>query len=67
MDRDDDDAHSLGVKYLICPAIPHRDRFTPRECATAIDHFNLWSMGLSTIGPRKGCWARCRGCWSRAG
>jgi sugar phosphate isomerase/epimerase len=45
------DAHALGVEYVVCSTLPHRQKyFSTEDCADAAPHLNLWGERLARSG-----------------
>lgn len=44
------DAKTLGARYLVCPTIPHRGRFTESEARVVATEFNRWGEACKAAG-----------------
>src|SRR5262249_41198261 len=48
-----DDAHSLGVGYVVCSTIPHQQKhLVAEDCDRAVEDFNRWGEKLAKSGLR---------------
>ena len=48
------DAKTLGVKYLICPALPHAKPFTADDARRVAAEFNTWAQACQAAGLKFG-------------
>jgi sugar phosphate isomerase/epimerase len=47
-----DDAHTVGVEYVVCSTVPHRKKLTAEDCERAIGSLNRFGENLAKTGLR---------------
>jgi sugar phosphate isomerase/epimerase len=45
-----DEAHTLGVEYVVCSTLPHSKVFTMEECKRGAEAFNRWADSVVRSG-----------------